>query len=36
MTEKEEEAMNQNPSLLYLVDYILGEYHIQATLSIVL
>jgi hypothetical protein len=36
LTEKEEEAINQNPSLLYLADYILGVYHIQGTLAIVL
>jgi hypothetical protein len=36
MTEKDEQAQNQNLSLLYLVNYILDMYHIEDILSIVL
>ena len=36
MTEKDEQARNQNLSLLYLVDYIVDMYHIEDMLSIVL
>ena len=36
MTEKDEQARNQNLSLLYLVNYILDMYNIEDMLSIVL